>query len=1754
MKFIINHILDIIKENQIGGEHGESIYRIDGFDNPRLYWQLAMKIHQTYGETKSISIKMAGNKWHAMENICDTESKNIFEKNDWLALDKSVTYYRNQHSSDMLFLFGTELEDDTGGLLNCFVITPKFILNRLEGQYWKIFADCFIEELADSEKDYVNTIYGALFRHRAPDICKLSDIADKWERNFDNIDEFKEEFFSSLREWDLPNWALNTPTDKEIDKYKQHIFEGAYEFINRIEFDNLKVKDYEKLVDRIENYDGEYSATWGEWRSQGFSDYDDFSTTLKAFIRSENIKSNRKRLLKCDYTIIKDVLKVKKGKRISKNKKIKVSGEPLRAMYVILFKVLQAARAEYQEDFAVNSIRFDFVKADIVTGYTDGNGEDKVDILRRIWKNICIHTNGVINFVDEKANWQYDGQEFVINSNEAAFFSLDDDTIEVNIDTGKVSVASATSKVSKVDLKVILEGKAQEKIFEQEFCWCFQNDDSWLFAFSWFSKQNVDIDPAIVPIVKMDNIQSLAFVKSAEEFFDSLEACRINFNFNLVKYINEKISNSYDKDDFLSKYRAFLRNLGEKYNNFVLSVRQCGFYNSINDQWKDFRDAYKKMADEILKMKQPLPENQYWLLDAFNYAFTVIENPETLCNMEKPKMVILPPWHPAALEMLISQKDFVRNGVSEFWQKNEEHLKDKKFISEIDNLYATSEIQASVDLFSAPKSLELGAIASYHAYTLYGNGDFIGEVNTRIKDVIKKEAIFDEEFSKSEITTMNDSAKMIYDVIEDYIKAMPIAEYNIRFAFINPTELQPIIAAICKYINEKSNEKSEIDVTINILVKPENKGGRSYLAYWLDENFSQEDDIHVRTYLNEWKNPDDLESLLDSNNDIIFYMDFMVVDSFEMIKSRCSDIRDDSDSRFPIIYRPVPISQTSIYRRIEISQPQFAVAFKHTQLVNFSKAPRNLPEDDMVYIATCKVKPCDANSTILDIIHKKAYWVVCIDRTLDGSLLRKDNPDNYQVLGFSTGKGLYGQYNLTITTRRTIFDSLKLCLRNQLCSLFGRDESVTDATLNRILDFVKHVDGISMLSIMNRSDKNMREFMAYILTAMWEKKETEKKNIKIIVRLDSYKHWFYAPDQSKSMPDILVLSISDMCDEVGIKIDATVIECKIAKYGNKGFHIDNARNQIENGLQYLQSIFNNRSESIKKRYWFAQLYRALVFSEIVFSDNESEFETFKENLRGILDGKFSIEWHARIMGYWIDCQAQDNFIEDFKVSRIAEHGKIYNIPQVKIKEILSDRNDLEFSVISDEEFKYDDTEDKKESDTPFEQAEREELKRISIIENSNSVSNETANIETKGLILPQYNAELKVKNDDEGDVANTTSLQEDASSINISNKAVISETSNESISCESNIHAARVLIGKARLGNEIYWDFGHPALANRHLLITGTSGQGKTYSIQTMLYEIAKFGVSSVIFDYTEGFREDQLEEKFKSKMADKIDYQVLYVVGVPVNPFKRNEIEIAGYKTMEKIGDVAQRVANILTHVYNFGEQQFAAIYDACREGMEKYADNMSMRILENELKNSSNKAAKTVVSKMAPFFHSIEFKNENLDWNEVLYAKENKVTIFQLTNFVRDIQVIITEFLLWDIWHFTKKYGSKDKPFVVVLDEAQNLDHGQDAPSGMILTEGRKFGWSAWYATQSLKVLSADEVTRLSQAAFKLNFRPTDDEIASMARQLNITDPNEWKDSLLHLQKGQCIVAGSRLQKSGTFGTGRPIVTNVTSFEERL
>lgn len=206
--------------------------------------------------------------------------------------------------------------------------------------------------------------------------------------------------------------------------------------------------------------------------------------------------------------------------------------------------------------------------------------------------------------------------------------------------------------------------------------------------------------------------------------------------------------------------------------------------------------------------------------------------------------------------------------------------------------------------------------------------------------------------------------------------------------------------------------------------------------------------------------------------------------------------------------------------------------------------------------------------------------------------------------------------------------------------------------------------------------------------------------------------------------------------------------------------------------------------------------------------------------------------------------------------------------------------------------------------------------------------------------------------------------------------------------------------------------------------------------------------------------------------------------------------------------------------------------------------------------LENNNSPQAKSVLSKMAQFFDNNLFvAEEDFDW-ETITNDEGRVTVIQLTALDRQMQTVITEIMLWDAWYSITKFGDKSRPFVVVLDEAQNLSFKEASPAEKILREGRKYGWSAWFATQFLKgALDSGEISNLQQAAERLYFKPSGEEATYVAKQIS-SDKSEdemWNNTVKNLQKGQCIVQGDRVKPNGQFGAARAALVNVTSLGER-
>lgn len=1781
MKYIINTIADLIVNNAPSND-GEMMIRVDGFENIRIYEAIARQISkELLDKGLTVKIKLARNKWNYFKEKSDAITcMNSMEQHGWVAEEDSITYYRNLHDTNVLVLFGTENEEDKGGLMNFYTITPDTLVKELSGSYYDIFVDAL--DFAQLDIQIVNKLYKDLFEYVAIDICKLSDLVDSWFNRISTISDFVELFYETLPQWGLPYKKANLPKTRDLNS-KKNILQMEYNFISRQLFKSISKPQYNKYKKQLEQYqetEVEYSSSWDGWCQQGINNYDEFAEVVMGYIRGENVAEYKKKLIQTDFSIIEAVLslKIKNPDKVTQKTPTvsNVLGEPLEAFLDALLQMLNRVA---ENDNEVVCFDFDMKQAEVVSVYSDVEGEEEKQQLQKTWTNICWHVNGIFDYINQKS-WLINGHGIKIKCSPENFF--DPKCALVNIESGFVIAANANKKVSKIDFTVKCSDehgniiKEDKKDFAQMFQWKFCGTDLWLHNFTdicTIVEENPQYE-SYIPIAIINKMTPLLFAKSEEEFLDAYEESDIKFDVNLSQLVQEKV---LDETHWLAER---FDELGNQFVKFIKKVKNEGFYACI---WKEQSELseliklYETLGDFLVR--ETFPENQKWILDAYIHAFNIEENKNVVLSGADARCCVVPAWHPAALEKLDEQKRFFLNGCSEWWDEKNygTTVRQKSLDAMLENLNQMSLMKSSLDIFPSFGQQYFGATNSFGAFSVYGRSDI--KNNSRLKDMIHKDAIYDDDFDGKENVKMNDNAKMLYGVLADYIKAFPNAYRNLSIVFIDPSELQPIIASVYRYVEvvKKYHPNEKINICIKILVKPENKGGKNYLAYWMDECFSQDNNVSIKTYLNEWKSESDIDKLLNSNNDIVFVMDLLKINNLQFVIENSATKWELSQCRFPIVFKPSPVSDTSnnVKRRIELSQPQFKSSYIHTQVVRYRNNSETLPVGN--FIAVREVGIDENSKSIVRALHEKAYWVVCVDSGMDGALLRSDEnqKSEYSIIGFSTGKGTFGQYNLTITARKSILDSIRKKFECRLYQLFRWEKEKIDKAAELCLREASGLDGISLLSAINQKDYNINEFMAYVLTSLREKeieKQREQKSaLKIVIHLDSYKHWFGSDieneEESKSRPDFLVLE-ANVSDDNKLQLKATVTECKISSSHNAEGHKEKAVGQVKHGMGRLATIFDPMSSSIHRRYWYAQLYRALAFAQVTFSDNSEEFAKLSTKLRSVLDGNFNIEWNGRVLGYWLDMDGEDESITGSDLLGV----EVYDIPQKKIQKLLLDEDvdemkfvNINSELLLDEENEKQKIEEReKEIDEALKKIQRKRKKASS---NSNEKKRTVSEMEVDTEQTTVINNE-KIENvvhisEDVVHIQTNEVVKEQEQYGNVEIFAEnVAESPDFSVKQDSenilydNLDEMRVLIGTDKMGENVYWEFGHKQLANRHMLITGTSGQGKTYSIQTMLYELSKSNVSSVIFDYTEGFRLDQLEKEFLDKMGSKVSQHIVKVQGVPINPFKQHELEIAGIKILENAADVAARFANILIHVYGFGDQQFSAIFEATRIGIEKYGNDMDMRHFQDELEEikSKNKAAQTVLSKMAPFFWSITFnQNEEFDWGDVLYSPEAVTKIFQLTSIDREMQVIVTELMLWDAWYYTKKYGSKEKPFVVVLDEAQNLSHKSNSPSAAILTEGRKFGWSAWFATQSLKVLADDEVVRLLQAACKLYFKPTDDEVVKMSKQLDPTDGSIWLNALKALKKGQCIVVGERKKADGRFGLVKPTITSVMPFDGR-
>ncbi len=1863
---ITGQIIKQIRPNEI------NMVRLESFDNPIIYKSVCENLYRSdkvyklvpkLTLEKYLQFESEGNpQWiqslaylHKGNNPShNTEPDAAYAEQSYVDFDQAITKWRNESpnmpfgKTSLILLMGTEAAPDDAGSLKdtTFVISPREIISWLSTDYSAWFTDVlknngiYNNEACSEARKALHTLYKTIFSNINVNIFKLSDFVDTLDTlPFSTCQELVGYICETLNvTWGIPS-IVNSKAVPKVQKLSlgrmndAKIISNGIQFIERaddIPSASAVMKLKKKFEKYAENNNIDVDTPFPEETAQ-FQNYAAFETCVINFMRGIDLSANREKLLKLDYAIIDQIIGTRLPSQPSQ-KAPTVTGVPMEAFSKIFLGIANEFHHEYSSYPTNYSIRVDRIS---LPNCIEEQKEES-------FMGLCNFMGGILDFLNS-AGIEYDGEILEIR------YEDDIDPFDFSNYTlikGNVRGTGKWGDPCKIQFRI--KASNSENAHSYEYKWAFSPYSPWFNAFTFLGVALFK-DPnsySLPSMVVCKNMQDYLRCESEDEFYAQLNQLDADILYHdHLKEIQHYFENN-------PSYGMFSL-LCEAFEKFTLKLTSNGLYSALSEL-REAVSAYTALMEYVQTNYSSFTDVQREKIALLINCFVISSNSNVVenCNMGE---VILPAYHPVLLEKIDAQQIFLRDGFAEIFSAYMgKNLSADKVKAKLENLVQLSSITQGVDTIFKKASSYLMCRSMWEYYGVYYDVD---NVNDLISGNAFGSAIVTDDEDASAMLHITPVSNVVVRNIMDYIRTFPARIDGLNVAFVAPTDMQHIVAAV--HLIAKELEKSDSIATINLRIVCINskKNSASYLKRWLDSYFDDERNVKVNTYLrnitigSDKSDADCLADLL-KNCDLCFNYDILEAAGVQYDKTG-DEIIDKEQAKFPMTFTPDTIAAThGQARKVSISQFQFLAAKSHTQANYVIGNPNSLSG---TYRTFKTLELTETQRHIIEMSHDACKWVVCIDPAIDRRMLETNNS---RIIGFTTGEGCYGELNVTVSARKDILVDIKAMLTNRICEKFVNWDKarLQKAATFCVDEMSRHMDGSRILKALNPYDYEIHSFLAYILTIQMLGLTQFDDNyaVRALISLDSYKHWFAEDDdlsKDNKRPDFMLIEIPKSEDNLDptkkLKIQIKIIECKMG-FQNEN-HLIKAQTQLEKGLRTMSANWNPDNTSIMHRYWLNQLYRAIIFSPLNLDNTSTEYNTVRNKIYGILSGNYEIEWTGDIFAFWLD--SNDEFPNEYVInstlpSEMYDEGitldelMCHCCGQLFIQKMLvpPEERSAVFKpniILNPQDQKVEEDDDEYQGSSPVitpivttvgtgesipspgevykpfldylcdgqERSRKDSLEwfssafnidpldKLLIYESNGNYKWETVldrvitffrqndlliNVETAVFHLTDKGNSFAtfLANKDDGVLFAKALSEYETMHINVvshvekndSRQDVTIPENNENTGDENGtvvtttklpLSSVRLLLGEElRTKEKYYWEFGNKSLNNRHLLINGNSGCGKTYCIQALLMEMVRAGISGVVFDYTSGFTPDKLDPVFMEELGDRIQQRVVYVQKIPVNPFAKQTVKVGGMEVPEADTVVATRVANVFTSVYGFGGQQKSALYKAIKNGLKHHNGTMSFSYLEDELNDVSQKQAETVLSKIQPFLDLEPFaEDEELDWSTIRDS-DGMVYVMQLDGFDRPTQLLLTELLLWDIWNYCVKNGNEEHPFVIVMDEAQNLSHAEGSPSEKFLTEGRKFGISGWYATQFMKPqLSDDEIQRLQQAGQKLYFCPPDDGVMTVAKSIDIDaqGAKEWASKLKTLKKGECVTCGNMV-RNGKWSKYEPRIIKVTSLQERL
>lgn len=1669
-----------------------------------------------------------GEKWAASSDPSIRADFEFIKTKEWWDKDNHITYYRNIVSTSadrfaLILLVGVDQVTDQAGLEDFYLIDRRVIWNQLmDGCFESWLRPWLSDRQIACEEDHLGQI--DLFLQTLQS-CQIMDLV--------RVSSFLEELNLSaaqdgrdvLRAMGRNLFSFGLPLIRNLPQItKRKALEGyindAIAFFGYHDYiDETRRKKALKAIAAFQEEIGKGEITIEKEDLGSYVGPAELLADLIEYIENRDLLCGQQ-LLNVNFVFVRDqILKAKKKREPSeKAERIKkLSGSPLEVVLEAIWTTLRDFKKEANESHVLAEEAIAGIAISGICFRHDCDGDDR-EAMRENARRLL---QKCIGGLDELLQ----GSLRIASNPNALEQCVDVRSTLCPLTMGNdMEYRSARASEPGLQFRVVIatkDGAKTDRQFQLRFpeIHPYRNIQA-LFEWAYKTLQNC---PARLPVFTVPFFNELMLTRSEEDANRILLQCLRSDQCEMLDLLTAP---EFPQDDPLL---SDIKKLAYEYGVFIKTVYEQGFYKGLECGWPlltAFQTVYKKYLSAgpaaesdtgpllfkafLTLGHDPMSRSERWQWDPFEPSAVV---------------TVL---HPSLIEMLEHQWAFL---CDVFCHAVEQDLAVTRARSFTDHKWMhildLTKIKLPLTglLCDADKRL-VTQIQDNGLIHLLGQPP-LTEATLTTRVLLRYEGADDEEITDADLFRQTRDSVLIERTLSDYKQLHPQAQDGIRIAAYCGGDIQPLVAGL--------------DAFVRALIAPAEDGATSDKTYNLSVTVFSEtsDDTDVVRWIEEWrdrwnsasanpkfsyyeqcnisvahrvitpeKNYEQLVRILANSfeTDVVFLMNFIGAGSDGNDFTPITPYEEmDNRRKFPILEKVCCALDKPGYRNRRervISNRQFRLSTLHAEVM----ARLKLGKPAGLHHVVMGIGDFTGWERAVDEFHKRSAWVVCIDPCVDERLVGKFENGKWQreIIGFGTGVGAHGEHNYTISTEFFHLADLRTKIALQVGELLGPWEATNnDLIAKSVLEESRRVSGLSLVKATGASEY-IRDYVAYALV---RKLIPQAQDVVCdqIVSLDAFRHWFDDAPIAKR-PDLVHLRVRivDGC----IHLAAHLIECKLALQNQA--HLDNAHEQLDNGLRHLIACFRPRAkESDRKRqrpdqrYWWLQLHRLIASKSQVKSHDRAAVIAALEKLT---EGYYSICWQATAVTFWCDSNDSQCKLEagwDFEFE-----GQSLRIDNIATGRYLI--RDLCAGTI---------TPTLPTGDRPLCLSGWQEEPKISAV---------PPPVEPHLLVAPH-----------EKEVIPVAPVVSDSKAQPATDKA-----SSPLVSAIPQ----RIFLGNDSGGNRlVYWEFGNNKLSNRHLLIFGSSGMGKTYAIQAILCELAKAGQNSLIVDYTNGFEDNQLEaatKEFIKPTQHRVQFEP-----VPINPFRRQANLIGSTLQLEKTVNTALRIKDVFGDVYSLGDQQMGALYSVVKAGIESYGDKMCLdklpELLQAMIDDASSQSgyAGTVLSKIQPFVDGTPFGREKPgSWDAWYSDNISRCHILQLIGSSKDFARLVTEFSLIDLYWYYRGCGNKDRPKVVVLDEAQNLSHRLDSPVGGLLTEGRKFGFSLILATQTLSNLEKDEKDRMFQAAHKLFFRPAETELQEYAAILaNSTSerPDLWVQRLSTLKKGECYSLGPSLDQAGSLDT---------------